>query len=73
MRDGIEAARAGLPSVSFVTEKFERQGVFVARAEGMPDVPQVILPHPIAGIGKEAMSEVATNIGRVVVESIQQN
>ncbi len=62
MRDGIAVARAGRPAVAFVTTKFEPQGNFVARAEGMPDVPRVIVPHPVAGIGLDAMGELALQI-----------
>ena len=48
--------------MAFVTEKFEPQGNFVAAAEGMPDIPRVIVPHPIAGIGSSAMAAVASDI-----------
>ena len=55
-----------MPVVSLVTEEFWAQGNFVAQSLGMPDVPRVQLPHPIAGTGD-------ANIGRVaeaVVEEI---
>ncbi|MEQ8233071.1 MAG: hypothetical protein RLW61_12470 [Gammaproteobacteria bacterium] len=48
--------------MALVTSKFRPQGEFVARAEGMPGVPQVILPHPVAGIGMPAMAELAASI-----------
>ncbi len=66
MRDGINLAKLGIPSVALVTEEFWAQGNFVAQSLGMPDVPRVQLPHPIAGTGD-------ANIGRVaetVVEEI---
>lgn len=66
MRDGVKIARSGMPVVSLVTEEFWAQGNFVAQSLGMPDVPRVQLPHPIAGTGD-------ANIGRVaetVVEEI---
>ena len=72
MRDGIAAARLGRASVAFVTTKFEPQGNFVARAEGMPDVPRVIVPHPIAGIGTAAMRDVADQIAATVIERLRE-
>lgn len=71
MRDGIALAREGRPTVSFVTKKFEPQGLFVARAEGMPDVPRVIVPHPIAGIGPAAMARVAAEICEEVITRLR--
>ncbi len=59
MRDGINLARRGVPAVALVTEEFLPQSVFVAQASGMPDIPRIILPHPIAGTGREAMRKVA--------------
>lgn len=55
MRDGIAVARKGRPAVAIVTSKFRVQGDFVARAEGMPDIPRVEVPHPVAGSGADAM------------------
>ena len=48
--------------VALVTEDFWPQGNFVARAFGMPEVPRVELPHPVAGTGDEAMKRVAAAI-----------
>lgn len=72
MRDGIALARQGRPVVAFVTAKFRPQGEFVARAEGMPDVPQVIVPHPVAGIGRAAMAELARSIAAEVVLRLRE-
>ncbi len=59
MRDGINLARRGVPAVALVTEEFVPQSVFVAQASGMPDVPRVILPHPVAGSGRANLRVVA--------------
>ena len=48
--------------VALVTEDFWPQGNFVARAFGMPEVPRVELPHPVAGSGDEAMKRFAAAI-----------
>ena len=67
MRDGIALARAGRPAVAFVTEKFRAQGDFVARAEGMPAIPRVVVAHPVAGIGTARMAVLAMAIAGDVV------
>jgi hypothetical protein len=59
VRDGVNLARRGIPAVALVTTEFRPQGDFVARSLGMPDVPRVILPHPVAGSGKANMRAVA--------------
>lgn len=67
MRDGIEAAHRSIPAVALVTEDFWEQGDFVALSFSMPGIPRVRLPHPIAGTGKAAMSQVAeAYIGSIV-------
>lgn len=71
MRDGIALARRGRAAVAFVTSKFWPQGNFVARAEGMPDVPRVEVPHPIAGTGADAMAAVAEQICAEVIERLR--
>ena len=71
MRDGIAIARRGRPAVALVTEKFWPQGDFVAAADGMPDVPRVRLPHPVAGSGRDAMARVAKEIAPEIVAVLQ--
>jgi hypothetical protein len=71
VRDGIEAARRGIPAVSLVTEKFWPQGDFVAMSEGMTDIPRVQLPHPVAGSGNEHMAKVAVEIRDQIVRSLE--
>lgn len=68
MRDGIALARAGLPAVALVTEDFWPQGDFVARSFGMPEIPRLRLPHPVAGSGKVAMRRVAGEIAPQLIE-----
>lgn len=62
MRDGVNLARRGLAAVALVTTEFWPQGDFVARSVGMPDVPRVQLPHPVASTGRKHMREVADDI-----------
>jgi len=62
VRDGIALAKLGIPALAFVTEDFWPQGDFVAAAAGMPAVPRLRLPHPVAGTGRAAMAALATRI-----------
>ena len=68
MRDGINLARRQIPAIALVTSDFWRQGNFVARASGMPEIPRVELPHPIAGSGAENMKQVAQAIVERLVD-----
>ena len=71
MRDGIETAKRGLPTVTLVTDEFWAQGDFVAGAAGMPDIPRQRLPHPVAGSGTEAMAELADRIADEVIARLR--
>jgi hypothetical protein len=71
VRDGIALARRGIPVVTLVTEDFWPQGNFVSRAFGMPEVPRVELPHPVAGSGDEAMKRVAAAIAPRILASLR--
>jgi len=68
VRDGVFAAKAGLPAVAILTEEFVTQGGFVARAVGMPSIPRVVIEHPVSGTGRENLVRVATEAApRVIV------
>ena len=71
MRDGINFAKRGIPAVVLITEEFWPQGEFVAESLGMPDVPKVKLPHPIAGTGSENIRNVARQVARDVIAALE--
>ena len=71
MRDGVNMAKLGVPAVALVTEEFWPQGDFVAQSLGMPDVPRVKLPHPVAGTGKVNMQQVAEAVAPRVIEALE--
>jgi len=62
VRDGIQLARRDRAVVALVTEHFWQQGDLIARSNGMPDIPRVRLPHPVAGSGAEAMARLAAQL-----------
>ena len=71
MRDGINLANLGIPAVALVTEEFWAQGDFVAQSLGMPGVPRVKLPHPVAGTGIVKMREIAESIAPHVITALE--
>lgn len=48
--------------VALVTEPFWPQGDLIALSNGMPDVPRVRLPHPVAGTSAASMAALADEI-----------
>lgn len=71
MRDGINLANLGIPAVALVTEEFWSQGDFIAQSLGMPGVPRIKLPHPVAGTGVANMREVAESIAPLVITALE--
>ena len=71
MRDGIAVAKLGIPAVALVTEDFWPQGDFVARSLGMPNVPRVMLPHPVAGTGLENLTEIAKQTLPAIISELE--
>jgi hypothetical protein len=71
VRDGINLARRGIPTVCLLTEKFSSQGVFISRAAGMPDIPKVILPHPVAGSEAQKMQQIADAAVDLMITSLE--
>lgn len=73
MRDGINLAKLGIPSVALVTEEFWAQGNFVAESLGMSDVPRVQLHHPVAGTGAENMTAVADSVAQEILAALEES
>ena len=70
MRDGINVALLGTPAVALVTSEFWAQGDFVAQAAGMPAVPRVQLPHPVAATGRARMREIALDLSAEILSAL---
>ena len=71
MRDGYNLARLGIPAVALVTEEFWPQGDFVAQSLGMPDLPRIRLPHPVAGSETERMQEIAADVAPAIIAALE--
>ena len=57
--------------VTLITEDFWAQGSFVATSLGMPDIPRVRLPHPIAGLGEEKIRLIAEEVIEDILDSFE--
>lgn len=57
--------------MALVTEEFWSQGDFVASSLGMPDVPRIQLPHPVAGTGVVNIREIAESIAPLVIKALE--
>ncbi len=71
MRDGFNIAGAGVPAVALITEAFWPQGDFVAESLGMPTLPRVKLPHPVAGTGRENMRQIADELAGEILSALE--
>jgi hypothetical protein len=67
----VKLARKGVPAVALVTTEFWAQGDFVARSVGMPDVPRVALPHPVAATGVENLRRVADQVREAIAVALR--
>ena len=45
-----------------ITDDFWGQGDFMANSLGMPDLPRVRLPHPVAGLGESKIDAIAHSV-----------
>jgi len=72
VRDGINIAKRGIPAVALVTDEFWPQGDFVADSFGMPDVPRVRLPHPVAGTGEASLRAIAERVVPAILAALNK-
>ena len=71
MRDWINIAKAGTPVVALVTEKFLEQSVFVSQSLGLPNLPRVLLPHPVAGSTDKEMNKIAFSVVPKIITALE--
>lgn len=57
--------------MALVTTEFWAQGDFIARSVGLPDVPRVELPHPVAGSGAANLAAVAKQTVPLIVAALR--
>lgn len=57
--------------MALVTEKFWSQGEYVAKVAGLPDLPRVRLPHPVAGRSLDEMQQIAEGVADAVIAGLR--
>ena len=60
--------KAGIPTVSIVTEPFRVTGEEMAKTWGVPEYRFLDMPHPIANLTEEALDEQADKLLKSVVD-----
>ena len=55
MHDALAAERLGIPAAAIMTDRFEASARAFAELHGVPDYPFVVIAHPIANDGDEAL------------------
>ena len=71
-QDGAALARAGKPVAILVTKRFREEALFLARALGLPALPFVFLPHPVAGEDADVHRALAEAIAPWVLAALTQ-
>ena len=59
MRDAITLQQRGIPAVALVTERFVSLAQHVARGQGMPHLPLVVLPPQVDFMTPEELKPIA--------------
>ncbi len=59
VRDAIDIARRQVRACAVITDAFWAQSALVAQSAGMPDVPRVRVPYPLAGSGDATIRSAA--------------
>ncbi|MBX6355238.1 MAG: hypothetical protein IRZ05_05190 [Micromonosporaceae bacterium] len=62
MADGILLERAGVPAVSICTDAFTVPARAMAKAYGFPGFAFVTVPHPVASLTREQISQRAREV-----------
>ncbi len=70
MRDAILFADRSRRVCAVITDAFWAQSALVARAAGLPDVPRVRVPYPLAGTGAESLARAARDAVPDVLEAL---
>ncbi|MET0988482.1 MAG: hypothetical protein ABW034_24045 [Steroidobacteraceae bacterium] len=72
VHDGVLLAHVGMPVAVLVTERFRDEAEFLARALGLPGLPFVFLPHPVAGQDAAYHRALAQAIAPLVLSALTQ-
>jgi hypothetical protein len=63
--------RAGVRTVTVVSDRFLELGRLQARALGLPDLALAVIPHPLAGLAEDVARERGRAAGREVLRLLE--
>lgn len=66
----VDLERQGRPTVTICTNKFEYLAHATAAALGMPNLPLVVIPHPVGGISPEEVKMKADTVFDKVIAQL---
>ena len=72
MHDAITAEKAGVAATAIITDRFKATAKAMAKVQGLPDYPFVVIPHPIASNTDTVLREKAEDAVRQCVEILLQ-
>ncbi len=55
MHDGITLEKAGVPTAVICTEPFIPSARAMAKIQGIPEYPYIILPHPLGSLTADSL------------------
>ena len=70
MHDGIHLEKAGIPSATICTDRFEVTARAMASMWGAPGYPVVYTPHPLGGLDRASVRQRATELLDQVVSVV---
>jgi len=62
LHDALAAERRGIPAVAVMTDRFVASARAVAALNGLPEYPFVVIDHPIANDGDDALRSKADGV-----------
>jgi hypothetical protein len=70
VHDAIALERRGVPTVSLFTKVFEPLARTVSASDGMPDLPLVILPHPLNPLPDQEIHRIAGDSVTLITDAL---
>ncbi len=67
MHDALTAEKAGVAATAIITDRFVPTAKAMATAQGVPDYPFAVIPHPIASNTEQALRNKAADAVRQCV------
>lgn len=70
--DCVEFEKRGIPTVTIVSQLFEAVSQLEAASKGLPEMPIVIVPHPIATRSQEELELIGMGIAEKVLAGLSE-